>query len=130
MENTQEKERAKAQAKAQLETIIEMVEELENAKTDEEREEAQQIIYEDPLSVQVRSGWYNPGDGGEIEEFEILLCTGGPAARLIGKVNEYLEPESVRLEYQDWFTPWIDYPLTNEEEEKVLDYCRQFYYGA
>jgi len=62
-------------------------------------------------------------------EFTILLCTGGPAVRIIGELNEHQEPESARIEYQDWFTAWEDMPLTSEQQEKVLTYCRQFYFA-
>ena len=128
MGKTQEARRGEDQARAQLDSIIEMVEKLDTG-TDIEREEARTIIHEDPLSVQVRSGWYSPGsENTKPEEFEILLCTGGPAARIIGELNEYLEPETAILQHQDWFTPWIDQLLTEEEEEKVLEYCRQFYF--
>ena len=129
MDNTQEKDRAKDQARAQLDSIIEMVDNLENAETDEEREQAETAISEDPLSLQVRSGWYEPGGNSDPEEFEILLCTGGPAARIIGELNKYQEPEKVVIEGQDWFTPWLAISMTEEEEEKVLTYCKQFYFG-
>ena len=47
---------------------------------------ARATILQDPLSVQVRSGWCSPGSGpGSPEEYEILLATGGPAARIIGE---------------------------------------------
>jgi len=105
---------AKDQAKSQLESILEMV--------------AIQTIYDDPLSVQVRSGWADSKEDFEPEEFAILLCTGGPAVRLIGELDNG-EPTSVRVQFQDWFTPWEDYPITSEEEEKVLVYCRHFYFG-
>jgi len=129
MDNTQEKDRAKDQARAQLDSIIEMVDNLENAETDEEKEQAETAINEDPLSLQVRSGWYEPGRNSDPEEFEILLCTGGPAARIIGELNEYQEPKKAVIEGQDWFTPWLTISMTEEEEEKVLTYCRQFYFG-
>ena len=128
MDNTQEKDRAKDQARAQLDSIIEMVDNLENAETDEEKEQAETAINEDPLSLQVRSGWYEPGRNSDPEEFEILLCTGGPAARIIGELNEYQEPKKAVIEGQDWFTPWLTISMTEEEEEKVLTYCRQFYF--
>src|SRR6185437_6570361 len=54
--------------------------ELEAAAGDcESREDAEQRIYEDPLSVEVRSGWYPYGDREcphPSEEFCILLGTG------------------------------------------------------
>ncbi len=131
-EQRKDKDRAKDQAKAQLESIRRMVKTLrdaEEADDDTKREEAEQTIQEDPLSVQVRSGWHMPGEKASNEEFEILLCTGGPAVRIIGGLGEWNEPESAKIEHQDWFTAWTDYPLTDEEEEDVLRYCRVFYFG-
>jgi hypothetical protein len=126
-----EKDRAKDQARAQLDSIREMVTALKDAEeaNDEAREEAEQTIQEDPLSVRVRSGWHNPGEKASNEEFEILLCTGGPAVRIIGELSEHNEPERAKIEFQDWFTSWMDYPLDSEEEEDVLTYCRSFYFG-
>lgn len=104
--------------------------------TEEEREqyhdeeEARQAINEDPLSVQVRSGWANSPEEMEAEEFEILLCTGGPACRIIGELD-HGEPDNANLEYQDWFTPWQRYcATTTEEDEALLTYARQFYFGS
>ena len=97
--------------------------------TDEERkeyhneEEAQEAISEDPLSVEVRSGWQNPVEKLEPEEFEILLCTGGPAVRIIGDLDNG-EPYRARIEYQDWGTPWTEYFPTSEEREALLEYAR------
>ena len=150
-----EDNRARDQAKAQLEGIMEMVkalnvdyDRLEELKSSddvetldelgqlildsngcENREEAEQVIQEDPLSVQVRSGWFPPDWNRDAwpdpEEFEILLCTGGPAVRIIGD----LPPNRAWIQYQDWLTPWTNYPLTSEEESAVLEYCQQFYFG-
>ena len=92
---------------------------------------ARQVIQEDPLSVEVRSGWHTLGDkdGIKPEEYTILLCTGGPACRIIGTLNEYQEPETARIEHQDWGTPWTEYRLDADEEAVVLTYARQFYFG-
>jgi len=103
--------------------------------TDEEREEyhdrdqAQQVIQEDALSVEVRSDWHSPGDKSEEGEYLILLCTGGPACRIIGDLNEYKEPTRARLEYQDWFTPWNEYITTGSDHEALVTYARSFYFG-
>ena len=128
--NTQKKddELAKDQAKCQLESIYEMVENLDS-EDDNKREEALGTIQEDPLEVSVRAGWHTPGQKAEDEEYLILLCTGGPAVRIIGDLNQYNEPESAKLQYQDWFTAWENYPLTDEDEEAVLKYARSFYFG-
>ena len=126
-------QRAKDQAKAQLESILEMVAELNKAEEAEDEnwtEQARETIQEDPLSVQVRGGWRDPGDDQSgADEFCILLCTGGPACRIVGDLGQYGEPDSASIEYQDWFTPWERMPLTSEEEEAVLTYCQQFYFG-
>lgn len=131
--NEEDKERAMNQARAQLESIREMVKALDDADEagdDGAREDAVRAIQEDPLSVQVRTDWHTPGDGdNKPTEYTILLCTGGPAVRIIGDLNEYMEPDSVRIEYQDWFTSWTDYLLDDEEIEDVMTYARQFYYG-
>ena len=127
--NTEEKDRAKNQARAQLDSIIEMVTALDT-EDDEAREEAMQTIQDDPLSVQVRSGWCDPGEENLVpQEFEILLCTGGPACRILGELDEHREPDRARLEYQDWGTPWTPVFMTADESEAVLRYCQQFYFG-
>jgi hypothetical protein len=104
--------------------------------------EAEQRIHEDPLSVQVRSDWHTPStERTDPAEFEILLCTGGPAVRIVGDLDQYAEPYHARIEHQDWGTPWTEYrphfdpdPETisgelNAYQETLLGYCRQFYFG-
>ena len=109
------------------------LQELEDAAGDfAGDDDARRRIEEDPLSVQVRSDWHSPGEdptdaGGQ---FELLLCTGGPACRIIGELDESCEPRTARIEHQDWGTPWTDYPLTGEEEDAVLAYCRCFCFGS
>jgi len=142
---------AKAQGQAQFESIKEMVEELDRFRNDNAGgmdssiEDAEQRIHEDTLSVSVRSGWYNPCDAGKDTapaEYEILLCTGGPAVRLIGELDGHGQPESCRMEVQDWFQPWAEYrPIagyrgtgknryaTYDSEKTLLAYARCFYFG-
>lgn len=127
------------QAVAQLDGIREMVAALkaaeagvepEGARDDYAYEAAEQTIHEDPLSVEVRSAWHEPGkepEQGE-GEFCILLCTGGPACRIIGRLDRG-EPETARLEHQDWGTAWTEWRMTLEEEDDVLAYCRCFCFG-
>ena len=99
-------------------------EEFKNADAVRER------IEEEPLSVQVRSGWYMPGAEQEKpEEFEILLSTGGPALRIIGDLDDNGEPERPRLQYQDWFTSWIERITTSTENKALLSWCFCFYFG-
>lgn len=91
-------------------------------------ETARERIQERPLSVQVRSGWTDPGGEMEAAEFEVLLTTGGPALRIIGELDEHNEPDRAWLEYQDWGTPWTRYFPT--EQETLLSFCRCLYFGS
>lgn len=106
----------------------EELKELSDAAGDcKDRDEAEQRIQEDPLSVEVRGDWHTPGDSdSEPTEFRILLATGGPAVRIIGELNNG-EPSSARLQVQDWFTPWTDY--LEADGEVLLTYCRCFCFG-
>lgn len=102
--------------------------ELEAAAGDcESEDDARQRIDEDPLSIQLRSGWYSIGEEPEPEEFEILLSTGGPAVRIIGELSSSREPDRARLQVQDWGTPWTDY---READSDIIEaYCSCFYFG-
>jgi hypothetical protein len=96
------------------------------------QDKAERTIHEDPLSVLVRDGWRKPAkDHSENgpEEYEILLSTGGPATRIIGTLNEHCEPETARLEVQDWFVPWQEWRGKGWSEDVLLDYARCFYFG-
>jgi hypothetical protein len=141
---------AKEQGQAQFDSIKEMVEALQNAQNllgDDDTDDASQRIQEDALSVEVRSGWCSPGELGAAEEYTILLCTGGPAVRIIGSLNECCEPESARMEVQDWFQPWTEFrpvvgplmvtrtgkpsatEMDYDSEPILLAYARCFYMG-
>lgn len=118
---------------AMRETVAGMIEDetLEPSDFEWDEDDARQTIEEDALSVQVRSGWYQPGsDDTNPQEFEILLCTGGPAVRIIGDLDRCLQPDSPRIQHQDWGTPWTELvDITSEEREALLTYCQQFYFG-
>jgi hypothetical protein len=121
-------ENAKRQAKAQLKSIIEMVKALET-ENDDERESALETIQNDPLSVEVRTGWHTPGSSATAEEFCILLCWGGPACRIIGELDEHGQPSNPSIQYQDWFTEWTDFIIENDDDQEALQtYCEQFYF--
>lgn len=92
-------------------------------------EQAQDAISDDPLSVQVRSDWHDPGDldDGYNAEFEILLCTGGPACRMRGDLGRDSQPERAYLQYQDWGTSWTEF--FTGDMDTLLDYARQFWFG-
>lgn len=121
---------ARSQAMAQYESIVEMVDALQSARDADDSdalETAEQAIHEDALSVEVRSGWVSPGDKMSAEQFCILLCTGGPAVRIIGELNEHGEPRRAWLECQDWFTPWTQ--VFNVSQDTLLAYASCFYFG-
>lgn len=96
---------------------------------EEVSEEARQEASESALSVQVRSGWYTPGEplDASPEEYEVLLTTGGPALRITGDLNG--SPSNARLQWQDWFQPWTDYDLTDAELADVLAFVSVFWFG-
>lgn len=132
------KDRAKDQARMQVEGICEImaawkvaqekgVVTYEGEELDEDT--MRERIDQDALSVQVRSDWESPGRPSEPVEFEILLCTGGPAMRIIGDLYNG-EPGNALVQYQDWFTPWEEYVIPSEEQEKtMLEYCCMYYWG-
>jgi len=142
---------AKNQARAQLDSLTAMIERLTHAQTcdgfpdcsrpttipaewtvDEyhDEEAARQAIEEDPLSVGVRSNWHSPSDGQEYEaEYNILLCTGGPAVRITGQLTGFGEPDSAVIEYQDWGTPWTELQVPRSEELTMIEYANCFYFG-
>jgi hypothetical protein len=108
------------------------LEELEEAAGEcKNADEARERIQEDPLSVQVRGGWHDPGaEDDEPEEFEILLCTGGPACRIRGELDQHREPRRAWLEHQDWGTPWTQFFTLGDDNGTLLSYCRCCYFGS
>jgi hypothetical protein len=133
MKREQEDKRSEEQAVVQLESIKEMVATLREASDKDDggaREEAEQTIHEDPLSVEVRTDWHNPGESSGVPtEYRILLCTGGPAVQIVGELDEYGQPTSAKIEHQDWFMPWTEYRIDSEDEEIVIEYVRCFWFG-
>lgn len=110
------------------ENAEELAQLVEDAGDCTSQDDAHERIQEDPLEVRVRGEWHAPG-GTDIKpsEFYILLCTGGPAVRIMGELDQYGQPDRARLEYQDWGTPWTQY--FNASQDTLLQYCRQFYFG-
>lgn len=104
-----------------------------DAINDLDSDSIREEIQESPLSVQVRGGWYSPGDsdkGGSAEQYEILLSTGGPALRIVGNLDHYGNATEARLEYQDWGTPWTYHCGYNEADRNLLmAFVGQFYFG-
>ena len=117
--------------KALVEWDEERAEELEELITAAgdctDEDDARQRIQEDPLEVQVRSDWASPGEELTPGEFMILLCTGGPAVRIVGELDQYGEPCRAWLEYQDWGTPWTQY--FRADSKTLTRYASQFFGG-
>jgi hypothetical protein len=118
---------------AEGDDVVEEVKELEDAAKTcgnecSDREDAERMIHEDPLSVEVRSDWTTPGEEMTAGQFQILLSTGGPATRIMGELDEHGEPYRAWLEVQDWFKPWTEYHVYGGMET-LLTYARCFTYG-
>lgn len=96
---------------------------VEDAGDCKDREDAQQRIDEDPLSLRI-FGERVDGEW-EADKFEILLTTGGPAVRIMGDLSEHNEPTGAWLEVQDWGTPWTEYYETGVGDV-CLAYARCF----
>ena len=119
-------DRAIVQARLQLEAIQQLVAAYHTIREkDDDDATILQEIYEKPLAVSVRSDWQTPDSQFEPSEYQLLLCWGGPAVRVIGELD-CGDPSTARLEYQDWFTPWRELPTSAEETEALIDYARFF----
>lgn len=112
------------------ENAEELAELEEIANGCESEEEARERIEQDALEVQVRSDWHSPGDSDwSLNQFYILLCTGGPAVRIMGELDEYGQPTRAWVEYQDWGTPWSERVNEIGDMGALVDYASCFYFG-
>ena len=82
------------------------------------QDEANDAIKEDALEVYVE------------RQYVILLGTGGPAVRIVGGLDDFSDPESAKLQCQDWFTRWIDLEISEADEVVLLEYAQRFYFGS
>jgi len=123
-------------AHGHIASITELIEARNGGMVDGEELTVDQVvdrINEYPLSVEVRSDWYTPGAGQQANqpaEYRILLTTGGPALQIVGELDEYGLPTTAKLEYQDWGTPWTPYQTTTQEDQTLIDFAQQFYFGG
>ena len=118
----EEKENPEDGNKLDIEEREELAELEEQAGEYASQEEAEEAIYNNPLDIQYRSGWASSAEDVEPEEFSILLCTGGPAVRIVGELGNHGEPCRAWLEYQDWGTPWT---MLFDGQSDVLDYAQR-----
>jgi hypothetical protein len=105
--------RAEDCARASLANIMELQAKQDKAENDKASDDVQQAILELPLSVETFTAW------------EIMLSTGGPAVRIVGRSEDGC-PRDVRLQSQDWGTPWTDVQLNASEQDSLGDFIRQF----
>ena len=97
---------------------------------EEKLEEIRESILNSALSVEFRSGWYSSLDEEtKPEEFKILLTWGGPALRIIGKLDDY-GPVEPKLQFQDWGTSWTDLEITEDQQDALNWFCNCFYFGS
>jgi hypothetical protein len=80
-------------------------------------------------AYKVRSDWVSVGGDFEPTEYKILLTTGGPAAQIVGELDEYKQPKTAQFQYQDWFKSWTTAHTTPEEDATLLEYAGFFYFG-
>lgn len=85
------------------------------------QDDALQAMLENPLDISFRSGWASSREDMQPEEFQILLCTGGPAVRIMGEFNWDGQPYSAWIEYQDWGTPWT---MLFDGQADALEYAQ------
>ena len=109
---------------AEKEELAELLDAADDCKN---RDEALEVIQQDALSIEVRSGWAPVGDCLQAEEFAILITTGGPAVRIRGELDEYRQPARAWLEVQNWGTPWTRY--FDASQDVLLTYAQCFYFG-
>ena len=112
------------QARAQAAEIARMVDAANGCKDEDEAREA---IQDHPLSIEVRSSWTTAGDKPNMEEFRIVLCTGGPHVEIRGEFDINGQPYRAWLNYQDWGTPLTQF--FDIEQSTLLTYCSNFYFG-
>ena len=90
---------------------------------------AREQIEQGHYGVTVRSGWTNPGEPLDAEEYCVTLGSGGPASRITGDLDRG-SPTTANYEFQDWFKPWTPAnDLSQDEEATLLDWVGHLYFG-
>lgn len=107
----------------------ELAELIADAGEFEDADEARTRIDEDPLEITLTGSWQVGEEKPEADKFIILLTTGGPAVRIVGELDRYNQASHAWIEYQDWFTPWVEYSGDAVSQSDLLTYCNCFYFG-
>ena len=101
-----------------LETLRELTEQAAGCS---DADEALEMLEENPLDIQFRSGWESYASDFTPSEFAILLCTGGPAVRIRGELDHNGYPSRAWVEYQNWGTPFTELCLY---QSSALEYAQ------
>ena len=142
MNDMNEQSHSERSARSQMESILEMYRAywtIENSEADtveldgqvfDDVDDIQERAMESVLSVDVRSSWTAWGSEMEAEEFQIVLCTGGPEVVIHGRINQHDEPTDPVVNHRDWGTTYQAYYSDADDADDALDwFCRQFYFG-
>ena len=73
------------------------------------RDAIEQYLQDMPLSVEQFARKSHWREDWQLTHYEVLLTTGGPACRF------WYDGDCVKMQHQDWGTPWSDLPLTVDE---------------
>lgn len=98
-------------------------EQLDALDFDERTDEARDELMNSVLSVERLTRNYHD----EIDTWEILICTGGPAARILVTTDWQGRPEMSEWQYQDWFEPWYAPPQDGDMGRLIGDFADLFY---
>ncbi len=90
------------------------------SKNEKIAEQAREELSNDALEVATGKEF----DG--TKTYMILLSTGGPATRIIGELDEHGQPTTATFQFQDWFLPWTEARLNEEEEQTLIQYAGFF----
>ena len=92
---------------------------------DKEYDEIYEAIIEFPLEILVRPDWHHIGGTSNFYEYKIILCTVGPACRIIGKFDSR-GPITAEIQYADWVTPWASIAISMKKEGILLEFASFF----
>ena len=101
-----------------LATLQELTEQAADCS---DADEALERLMENPLSILNRSDWESNPTDFTPSEFEILLCTGGPAVCIRGELDHHGYPSRAWVEYQDWGTSWTE---LGSYQSSALEYAQ------
>ena len=101
-----------------LETLQELTEQADGCDS---QDEALGRLEDNPLDIQFRSDWESYTSDLTPSEFSILLCTGGPAVRVRGELDDHGYPYRAWVEYCDWGTQWTE---LGSYQSVALDYAQ------